>query len=297
MMELAAAAASGVFVYFLVALLMGIAPARPLRPPKPPQPSARQVWLVQAGTRLTPAQFYAGSAAVGLAALLLFAAVAPTPVIALVPAIGVGALPWAYFARQRSQRLFAVQQAWPDALRELISLISAGMSLERALNELARVGPGPIREAFARFPALSRALGPVAALEVIKEELAHPTSDRVIEVLVLAQRRGGQVLTAVLEELIEATTDDLNTQEEIKTGALEGKINGRIVFALPWALLLLLTAVSDPYQSFYRSPAGQVVVGLAVPWSLLGLWLVGKLSRVRVERRVFGAPVEPSQRS
>jgi Flp pilus assembly protein TadB len=112
----------------------------------------------------------------------------------------------------------------------------------------------------------------------------------VIEVLLLAQRGGGQTVTAVLEELIDATVDDLNTQEEIKTNALEGKLNARIVFALPWAVLLLLTLESGPYRAFYRSSAGLVVAVLALLWSLLGLWLVGRLSRPHREPRVFGVP-------
>jgi tight adherence protein B len=202
-------------------------------------------------------------------------------------------MPAAFFARQRAARLRAVQLAWPDALRQLSSSIGAGLSLERALADLAEAGPLPIRAAFARFPRLARALGPVPALEVIKEELANPTSDRVIEVLILAQRRGGQVLLSILEGLVEATTDDLNTQEEIKTNALEGKINARIVFALPWFVLVLLVARPGPFQAFYRAPAGLAIVVVAAVWSLLGLWLVSRFARLKGEPRVFGAATAP----
>jgi tight adherence protein B len=295
---LAAALASGVFAYLLVGLVLGVSPVRPLAPraARTGQTSARQLWLTQAGVHLTPRQFWLGSIGVGLGAFVLLGALVPTPVLAIIPAFTLGALPAAYFARQRATRLRAIQLAWPDALRELIGSITAGMSLERALVDLATSGPVPIRTAMSRFPTLARTLGTLPALEVLKEELAHPTSDRVIEVLILAQRRGGQVLTSILEELIEATTDDLNTQEEIKSNALESKLNARIVFALPWFVLLMLTAKDGPFQDFYRSPRGLVVVALCAAWSLLGLWLVGRLSRVRSEPRVFGTsapdPVE-----
>jgi len=289
--NLAAALAVGVFAYLATGLLLGVSPVRRLaaRPSTARPVSTRQLWLNQAGVRLTPRQFCLGSAGVGLGAFVLLGSIASTPVVALVPAVALGSLPGAFFARQRATRLRTVQLAWPDAIRELISSISAGMSLERALLGLAGNGPEPIRVAFARFPTLARTLGTLPALEVVKEELAHPTSDRVIEVLILAQRRGGQVVTSILEELIDATTDDLNLQEEIKTNALEGKLNARIVFALPWFVLLLLTTRGGPFQDFYQSPAGLVVVVAAAAWSLVGLWLVGKLSRVRGEPRVFGS--------
>jgi tight adherence protein B len=291
-MILLAALACGAFAYLAMGLVMGVSPLRRLHGTaagRPRQPGRWQLWLDQAGARLSPRQFVTGSAAVGLFAFLAVGALTRTPGVALMPAVAVGCAPAAFFARQRATRLRAVQLAWPDALRELASSIAAGLSLDRALGELAEVGPGPIRVAFARFPTLSRALGPVAALEVVKEELAHPTSDRVIEVLVLAQRRGGQVLLTIIEELIEATTDDLNTQEEIKTNALEGKINARIVFSLPWFVLLLLVARPGPFQDFYRSPGGLVIVVVAGIWSIVGLWLVQRFARLRGEPRVFGA--------
>jgi tight adherence protein B len=290
-MILLAALACGTFAYLASGLVLGVSPLRRLGGAGSRRPPGRwQLWLDQAGARLSPRQFVTGSIAVGLLAFLMLSALTRTPGVALMPAIALGCLPGAFFARQRAARLRAVQLAWPDALRELSSSIAAGLSLDRALGELAEVGPAPIRVAFGRFPMLSRALGPVAALEVMKEELAHPTSDRVIEVLILAQRRGGQVLLTILEELIEATTDDLNTQEEIKTNALEGKINARIVFALPWFVLLLLVARPGPFQDFYRSPGGLVIVVVAAIWSLVGLWLVQRFARLRGEPRVFGSP-------
>lgn len=294
-MILLAALACGAFAYLATGLALGVSPLRRLGAGSARRlPGRRQLWLDQAGARLSPRQFVTGSIGVGLLAFLLLGALTRTPGVALMPAIALGCLPGAFFARQRAARLRAVQLAWPDALRELASSIAAGLSLDRALGELAEVGPAPIRAAFARFPRLSHALGPVAALEVMKEELAHPTSDRVIEVLILAQRRGGQMLLAILEELVEATTDDLNTQEEIKTNAMEGKINARIVFALPWFVLLLLVARPGPFQGFYRSPGGLAIVVVAAIWSLVGLWLVQRFARLRGEPRVFGSPPAPA---
>ncbi len=294
-MILLAAVACGVFAYLATGLALGVSPLRRLGGGRGAGREAGhwQLWLDQAGARLSPRQFVAGSLAVGLAAFLVLAALTRTPGVVLMPAVALGCLPAAFFARQRSTRLRAVQLAWPDALRQLSSSIAAGLSLERALAELAEAGPLPIRVAFARFPRLARALGPVPALEVVKAELSHPTSDRVIEVLILAQRRGGQVLLTILEELVEATTDDLNTQEEIKTNALEGKINARIVFALPWFVLLLLVARPGPFQDFYRAPAGLVIVVIAAVWSLFGLWMVSRFARLKGEPRVFGKPSAP----
>jgi tight adherence protein B len=289
-MTLLAGLAVGVFVYFLVGFLTGHMPEiRIRRFRRRAQISNRQLWLNQAGVPVTPRQFFTGSVAVGAIAFFLITAVTGTPLVAIVPAAGVAALPRAYFARRRATQLQRVQAAWPDGLRDVIASIAAGRSLPQALNALAATGPAALQEAFSRFPMLSRMLGTVPALEVIKEELADPTSDRVIEVLLLAHERGGQIVRDILEDLVAATTRDLKLLEEVETEGLEMKINARAVLVLPWLVLVALTIREGPFRDFYRSPGGFLVVLVAGVLSVIGGLLIARLARTRAEQRVFGS--------
>jgi len=85
----------------MAGFLTGRPPQIKLRRRARPALSAGQLWLVQAGVSLTPRQFWAGSAAVGLAIFALVAMVTNTPVVAIVPGGSVAALPRVYFARPR----------------------------------------------------------------------------------------------------------------------------------------------------------------------------------------------------
>ena len=169
-------------------------------------------------------------------------------------------------------------------------LIAAGHSLTHALTTLADTGPPALRDAFARFPLLARMLGTVPALEVVKAELADPTSDRVIEVLILASERGGAIVKQILEDLVVATTKDVKVLDEIESEGLEMKINGRAVLVMPWLVLVALTLRDGPFRAFYRSPAGLAVVLVGAVLSLLGSWWINRLGRAHEEQRVFGAP-------
>ncbi|CAN5824004.1 hypothetical protein BH23ACT8_BH23ACT8_03790 [soil metagenome] len=281
---------AGVFTYLVVGYLTGNGPrARVRRRSARPVVSPGQLWLTQAGLVLTPAQFWAGSAVLGCAAFAMVTMVTTTPAAAVVPAVCAALLPRWLFARRRAQRLHAVQRAWPDGLRELVAAVTAGMSLPQALTALSVGGPEPLREAFARFGVLARVLGVVPALEVIKEELADPTSDRVIEILVIAHQRGGRLVSEVLRDLADATTIDVRTAEEIETNALEQKLNARAVFALPWFVLFVLTSRAGPFRDFYQSSGGVAVVGVAVLASLGGLWVVNRLGAEPLEERVLGS--------
>jgi tight adherence protein B len=288
--RIVAAVAVGIFLYFLVGFVTGYAPElRFRRRDRRAQISRRQLWLHQAGLALTPAQFWAGSGLVGVLAFALVTAVTGTPLVALVPAGAVACLPHAYFARRRADRLRLVQDAWPDGLRDVLASIAAGRSLSQALTTLAASGPAPLQDAFARFPLLSRMLGTVPALEVVKEELADPTSDRIIEVLILAHERGGQIVKDILDDLVVATTKDLKVLEEIQTEGLEMKINARAVLVLPWIVLFALTIRAGPFRDFYQSSGGLIVVVVGALLSAFGYFLISRLGRTQYERRVFGS--------
>jgi tight adherence protein B len=290
---IAASAATGCFVALLVAALCGRLP-RTWRPTTPrPAVTARQTWLLQAGARVTPTQFVAGSALIGAVVFALLLAATRTPVVAIAPAVAGALLPRAYFARRRTERLREIQGAWPEGLRELTAAISAGLSLNQALSSLAVRGPEPLRAALGRYPLLANVLGVVSALEVVKEELADPTSDRVIEVLIIAHERGGHLLPEILSDLADTTTRDVRTRQELETDALEQRINARAVFILPWLVLLVLVAQPGHFQDFYRGAGGALVVAIGALLSLVGAWLVGRMSREEVEERVLGSSAPP----
>lgn len=282
-MRLVAALASGAAVGLAVALVLGRYPRARRRRADP-----LADWLMQAGSSLTPLRFRLLTFAVFGGALLVFTAIAGVWTVALVPAMAAAFLPRAYLGRARERRLLEVQGAWSDGLRDLIASMSAGMSLQRAVETMAATGPEPLRRAFRRFPLLARTVGVTAALEGIREQLADPTSDRVIEVLIVAHRRGGTLVPDILRDLAVATTRDMWASEEMVTQALEQKINARAVFVLPWLVLLALTARQGAFRDFYGTPLGGLVIAVGGLMSLGGILLVSRLGREPPEPRVLG---------
>ncbi|MGH2707056.1 MAG: type II secretion system F family protein [Actinomycetota bacterium] len=299
-MILVASALAGVAVYLLVGMLLGHLPAfgftmgsRSRSHKGRDRMSDVQLWLRQAGTQISVAEFFLGCAGAGVLAFLVVWAVTVTPVVALVPAVSIAMAPRVYFGRRRAARLSELQRAWPDGIRHIIGGIQSGLSLNQAAASLATSGPPALRQAFERFALSAHMVGTAAALEIVRGQLAHPTSDRVIEVLILAHERGGRIVTEVLEDLAEATTKDLRATEAIESERLEQKINARAVFALPWFVLALLTATPGDIRNFYNTDKGVLVVMVGGVMSLLGLWIVSRLARDLPEPRVFSSAPPP----
>jgi len=285
-----AALASGVFSSLMMATLMGIRFRLRMTLPRR-KSAARELWLAQAGLNITPVQFTLASAGVGVLALVVLLGISGVWVVAVPPSVIISLLPRFYFSRVRTRRLSEVRRAWPDGIRDVVGGVSSGMSVQRAVENLAGSGPAPLREAFSSFPMLARTLGVVPALESIKEDLADPTSDRVIEVLMIAHERGGVLIPDILRDLADTTSMDLAATEEEQTEALEQRINARVVFMLPWLVLVALTFRPGPFRAFYSSPAGILVVAIGAGLSLFGIALIARLSRPQEEPRVLAPSV------
>jgi tight adherence protein B len=287
--KLLAAVCVGSFCALVAAAIAGLLPARRVRTVRRAalRVDRMRVWLQQAGVALTPRQFVGASVGAGALVLLMLGAMTGSLMVAVVPAIAVALLPRAYIGHRRTVRMRAVLAEWPDGLRDLLASIASGRSLTQAVNTLAATGPPTLRAAFARFPELARVLGTGPALEIVKEELADPTSDRVLEVLILAHERGGGIVRTILEDLVDATTKDLKLLDELETEGLEMRINARVVVVLPWFVLVALTLRPGAFRDFYRSGGGVVTVLVAGALSIAGVWVLGRLGREPAEERVF----------
>lgn len=257
-----------------------------------PAPGRTRTGPSDRGTSRSAVGAHVAGIATAVAVLAAVTAATGAPAVGVVPAIAVAVVPAAVLAREHERRSLALRTAWPDALREVLAGIASGASLPSALASLAEVGPPPLRPHFARFAAGARAAGTVAALEALREELADPAADRIIEVLVIAHEQGGAVVGDALRELADAAVADLRAAEQIATEALEGRLNARAVLVLPWVVLLLLAARPGPFRDFYASTVGMVVVVLAAAWSAAGLWLVERILRLPPEPRVLARPLQ-----
>lgn len=290
-MRLLAALCAGMFVFLLVAQITGNMPERLSKVRERKQrlnkSEQRQSWLNQSGAGVTPLQFWGISLGTGIASFALLYVVTEVLIIALIPAVLLGLLPRTYFARKRTKLRDERVQAWPDALRSLIAGISASMSLHQALRSLGTGGPVPLRPVFQKYSRLTQALDQKSALEVVKEDLADPMSDRIIEILISATEAGPGVVLDILRDLAESTTRDLQLREHIETMQTEQKLNARIVFVLPYVLLVMMVMSSDVIRGFYRDPIGIFVIVVGTLILSGGMLFIQKLGIIPLEQRVF----------
>jgi tight adherence protein B len=284
--DLAVLAIPAVAVAGVVLLALGIGGAA--APARPPRPGRAQQWLAQAGVRgARPWHLAALCGALGSAAGLGVLALSRSAWLGLAFALLAGMLPVTALRARRLRRSRELREVWPDAIDHLASGVRAGLSLPEAVAGLAERGPPPLRAPLARFADDYHATGRfAAALDRLKDELADPTADRVVEALRLTREVGGSELGRTLRILSGFLRDELRVRKELEARQTWVVVAARMAFATPWAVLLLLATKPEAVAA-YRGAGGAVVLAVGAAMAVTGYRVMLAIGRLPSEERVL----------
>lgn len=244
--------------------------------------------LARAGlSHLASGSLVALCAVCAVIAFVVLQAVSGAPPIAAAFAVMGGYLPIALVRRRAAKRQAEFAEVWPDAVDNLASAVRAGMSLPDALTALGRTGPEALRPDFEQFGLDYQVTGRFQdSLDRLKERLADPVGDRVVEGLRIAREVGGGELGRLLRNLSGYLRDEARTRSEMESRQA-WTINGaRLAVAAPWVVLLLMTSQSGSMDA-YSSPLGVVVLATGGAMCALAYWLMMRIGRLPRERRIL----------
>ncbi len=237
--------------------------------------------------QVTPAALLGLSAGVGV-----FVGVLMLLVSGVVPVAAAFALLAAYapvaVLRGRARRVLRERaELWPDVVDDLASGVRAGLSLPEALTRVGERGPVPLRPSFVAFGARYQRTGRFGdALDVLKDDLADPVGDRVVEALRVAREVGGGDLGALLRSLSLFLREDLRTRAELESRQSWTVNAARLAVAAPWAVLLLMSFQRDVVGR-YASLTGAVVLLGGGAVCVVAYRLMVRIGRLPAERRVL----------
>jgi tight adherence protein B len=255
----------------LLGLLLGIGllliwrsgPRAPQRRTGPRRVSGRQRLLGAAGlTGINAAQLLALQFGLGLLVLVVVLLTTGTVTVSLVFAVFGFVLPQVQVRRLASRRQADLREVWPEVVDNLASAVRAGLSLPEALVALATRGPEVLRPPFARFATQYRSSGRFAAcLDRLKDDLADPVGDRIVETLRVAREVGGSDLGRVLRTLSTFLREDARARAELETRQGWVVQAARLAVAAPWVVLLLLATQSTTLDAYDSALGTALLVG------------------------------------
>lgn len=258
-------------------------PVRRLRPA-----GRRSALLRQAGLpRLRPGQLVLLEGLSGLLAGLAVGGLTGTAGLAAAGFVLGALVPSAVVRRAAWQRTADRRTLWPEVVDSLASGVRAGLSLPEALAAVGERGPEPLRPAFAAFGADHRASGRTAeALDRLRERLADPVGDRVVETVRLAREVGGTDVGTVLRTLAAFLREDARTRAELEARQSWTVNAARVAVAAPWLVLLLLGSQPETARA-YGTGTGTLVLAAGGLACVLAYRAMVRIGRLPAERRVL----------
>ena len=180
-----------------------------------------------------------------------------------------------------------LRDVWPEAVDNLTSAVRAGLSLPEALAQLGDRGPIELRPAFRTFAEDYRATGRfVDCLDRLKDRLADPVADRIVEALRLAREVGGSDLGRLLRTLSTFLREDARTRGELETRQCWTVNAARLAVAAPWIVLALLATRPEAVAAYDRR-SGALVLGLGGLVSVVAYRVMVRVGRLPEEKRVL----------
>jgi len=223
----------------------------------------------------------------GVIALVLFAMIGINPIFGLIVgfvtpiAIVLG---WLFFSMER--RVDTIEQTTPDFLRQIASLLRAGVGIETALEDISKQGGGPLNDELKRA-VIEIKIGSTFedALISMGERLKSKTLDRTFRMILEGKRVGGS-----LSDVIETVAEDLRAVLALKR---ERKANVMMsvmflviaaVIAAPFAMGMIMI-----YSNFIESlgktnpllgaavlsASGYIIIHSIIAGLLIGIVLYG----------------------
>jgi len=252
-----------------------------------PRGGAATRLLREAGFRSDARVLVVSVVAVGLVTGSVAWLMTGTPAFALVLALAGAAMP-VVFLRTRRHRLLRLRRGlWPDVCDLLIASIRVGMPLPDAVAALEEAAPAPLRPAFAAFARDLHATGRFDAAAVqLKEALADPVGDRIVETLRMAREVGGTELTAVLRALSGSVRAEAALRAEVE--ARQSWIRGAAVLGAiaPWVILVLLLLRPEGARA-YTTPEGVALILAGAAVSFVAFRVMLRIGRLPEPRRWF----------
>lgn len=263
--------------------------------PSAPREASRDGWGARTQDRLTragaPGVTPAALVTIALlGALVVFLVVAGTtgsPAVAACFAAMAARAPFAVVGARSRARVRTTRAAWPDAVDHLAGGIRAGLSLPQAVGQLGTRGPEELRPAFRAFGEDFRASGRFGdSLDALKERLADPIADRIVEALRVTREVGGTEAGTTLRTLAEFLRDDARTRGELEARQSWTVNAARLAVAAPWVVLALLATRPDGVAA-YNTAGGVTVLAAGAIASVLAYRLMVSIGRLPEEERVL----------
>ena len=241
-----------------------------------------QRWLSQAFPQLSVGKFLIVTAVVSAFVSTMTGLLGGTPMALLGAAAG-AYLPFFVVSSRRARRQRQLTQQLPEALEFLSRVLRAGQSFSTGLQMMAEELPPPLSLEFRRCydqHSLGQPLEEALREAAIRLESADFAF---FATAVTIQRQSGGDMAEVLRNISNMVRQRLRLQQSVKSKTAEGRFTGYIMVAFP-VVMFCITWFLNPERGnvMLNTQEGHVLLGIAILLQAVGIFLIRKITTVKV---------------
>ncbi len=183
----------------------------------------------------------------------------------------------------KRRRLERFNGQLPGALNGMSNALKAGFSIQQAIDIVVKEGESPIAEEFGMFlQQLRVGVQFEEAMAQMDKRVGSEDLTLVIQSIEIARQTGGN-LTEVFDRIDETIRERQRIEGKIKALTAQGRIQGRVVGAMPVVLGVVLYLL-DPEMmlTFLRSSAGILVLVIVLLLEICGAFFIRRIVDIDV---------------
>ena len=209
--------------------------------------------------------------------------ISDNPVVATVAAVLGIFLPFFVVSFKRSRRQKVITAQLPEALDFLSRVLRAGQSFSTGLQMMSDELPQPLAGEFRRCYDQHSLGQPIEdGLREMAIRLDSPDF-AFFATAVVIQRQSGGDMAEVLYNISQMIRQRLRLQQSVRAKTAEGRFTGYIMLGFPVVMFFVAWILNPEYGStLVYNPIGHILLGIAVGLQLLGLYLIKRITTVRV---------------
>jgi len=235
-----------------------------------------KIRLMQAGLKISIAQFYIASVVFGIvASVMALIAGATLPIVVGIFLIGTAGLPRWFVNFMIKRRCKAFLNEFPNALDVMVRSIKSGLPLNDAIRLIAGDGQEPVKTEFKRIiEAQQVGLNiPEASARMINS-IPLPEVNFFAIVIAIQAQAGGN-LSEALGNLGKVLRERKKMKAKVQALSMEAKASAYIIGALPFIVSFLVYMTSPAYMTIlFTDPRGHIIMGCSAVWMTIGIWVM-----------------------
>ncbi len=187
------------------------------------------------------------------------------------------------FARLATRRRVRINQSLPDALAQISGAMRAGSTFSMAMQAYVDEDTGPLGQEFSLMLREQRVGARLEdALDSLAERVQSEEMDLVVSAALIANDIGGN-LAEILQSLAETIRRKLEMEGKVASLTAQGRLQGFVVSALPFAILVPLTYFEpEATLPIFNSLLGWLFLAVIVIMVCIGGLIIRKIVNVDI---------------